>query len=338
MPRISQLTTEQPGSTSDIPLNVGSTTRRANVGQIVGAIYTSQGQMTYAASSGNSTFLNPPTSGAVLTYSSGSSIPAWSIPSAGGNILVATSAVVPAWLAAPTSGAMLGYTTGQGRAEWLISRIGGIFIGNAAGIPSVLSGATSGAILSYSSASSEPSWSIPTSGAVLVASSVGVPTWRALGTSGQILQSTGGSPAWVDAGTTVGWELRRESSQATVTTGTTSMNWLTEDYDSDAFHSTSVNSSIVTITIAGTYIMTASLLFGSSGSSMYMGINEGTSILVHQSITADPFPRVSVSVVKRYATTGTVISVTIETPVAQTVFGSTGANQQTRFSGWRIGP
>ena len=82
-PRISALSTEQPGSTSDLVVNVGSTTRRANVGQVVGAIFSSQGQIPYAASSGNSTFLNPPSSNAILSYSSGTSAPAWIIGSSG---------------------------------------------------------------------------------------------------------------------------------------------------------------------------------------------------------------------------------------------------------------
>ena len=159
MPRISQLTTEQPGSTSDIPLNVGSTTRRANVGQVVGAIFTSQGQIPYAASSGNSTFLNPPSSNAILSYSSASSAPTWIIGSSG-QLFTVSSAGVTTVLAAPTSGAVLTYSTAN-------TSVG-------------------------------PKWEIPTSGATLIASSISVPTWRAIGSSGQIFQTTGGSPAWVN--------------------------------------------------------------------------------------------------------------------------------------------
>ena len=118
MPRISALSTEVAASTSDVIANVGSTTRRLEVQQLLGAQFTSQGQLPYAAGADASTFLAPPTSGAVLTFSSASSVPAWSIP---------------------------------------------------------------------------------TSGAVLVASSLGVPVWRTIGSSGNILQSTGGSPAWVNA-------------------------------------------------------------------------------------------------------------------------------------------
>jgi len=161
MPRISQYSTEVPGSTSRLVGNVGSTTVGFDAGQLIGAIYTSQGQITYAASSKNSTFLNPPSSNAILSYSSGSSAPAWIIGSSG-QLFTVSSAGVTTVLAAPTSGAVMVYSTAN-------SSIG-------------------------------PRWEIPTSGALLTASSVAVPTWLAAGTSGQFLKTSTANntqPAWI---------------------------------------------------------------------------------------------------------------------------------------------
>ena len=256
MPRISQLTTEQPGSTSDIPLNVGSTTRRANVGQVVGAIYTSQGQMAYAASSGNSTFLNPPSSGAVLTYSSGSSIPAWSIP---------------------------------------------------------------------------------TSGAFLAASSLGVPTWIAKGTSGQALQSTGGRPTWT---TPSQWLLSRVSS-VTLTTGVSvAINWLDEEIDTDDFHSTAVNSSHVTITVTGNYLMGFNFILETSvADGVVASIREGTTELSQARFGGGgEIPGMTVSVLRRFATTGATIIPAVFVRTANSIWGSSGAAQLTKFWGFRTGP
>ena len=116
MPVISAISTEVAGSTSDVIANVGSTTRRLELQQLLGAQFTAQGQMPFAAAADISTFLAAPTSGAVLTYSSGSSIPAWSIPTSGA-IFIASSISVPTWLALGTSGQVL-QTTG-GRPSWV---------------------------------------------------------------------------------------------------------------------------------------------------------------------------------------------------------------------------
>src|SRR3990167_6187840 len=227
-PRISALSTEQPGSTSDLVVNVGSTTRRANVGQVVGAIFSSQGQIPYAASSGNSTFLNPPSSNAILSYSSGTSAPAWIIGSSG-QLFTVSSAGVTTVLPAPTSGAILAYSTANGSIgpSWSVVSSGGILTGAAAGTPSWLAVPSSGAVLTYSTASSIPAWSIPTSGAILVASSLGVPVWRAIGTSGQTLESTGGTPTWTTpsgGGTTNAWRVESDSSQVLTTGAWTALN------------------------------------------------------------------------------------------------------------------
>ena len=173
MPRISALSTGTPASTSDIPLNVGSTTVRANVQTILATPLAAQGNLTYADSSVQTTRLASPTSGAVLTYSSGSSIPAWSIPTSGA-LLAASSNGVPVWRALGTSGQVLQSTGGT--PTW----VAGTDIAGTIGT------------------------TIGSSGQVLQ-STGGVATWSAAGTigttagtSGQILQTTAGAATWVN--------------------------------------------------------------------------------------------------------------------------------------------
>lgn len=138
---ISAHSTEAPGSTSDLIGNVGSTTRRFNAQQLLGAIFTSQGQIAYAPSSRNSTFLNPPTSGAVLTYSSGSSAPSWSIPTSGA-VLIASSISVPTWRAVGTSGHLLQSTGGS--PAWVGLTANTLFKGNSSGEIVEVAAGTSG--------------------------------------------------------------------------------------------------------------------------------------------------------------------------------------------------
>ena len=269
MPRISQLSTEAPASTSDLVLNVGSTTRRANVQQILSVPVTAQGDMLFGDSSADSTRLAPPTSGAILAYSSASSAPSWSIPTSGA-VLVASSVGTPVWRAIGTSGQILESTGGTptwvanvdpstghittagtsgqilqttvGAAAWVnttavlaetLTAAGDMLIRSTAGVER-LAQPTSGAVLTFSTVNgtSRALWSIPTSGAVLVASSVGTPVWRAIGTSGQILESTGGTPTWVTqagVGTTEVWVLTKDTSQAFASTGT----WTTVNWKVD---------------------------------------------------------------------------------------------------------
>ena len=134
MPRISQLSTEVAGSTSDVIASVGSTTRRLQVQQLLGAQFTAQGQLPFAAAADESTFLAVPTSGAVLTYSSGSSAPVWSLVTSGG-ILTGAAAGTPTWLAPPTSGAILTYSSGSSIPSWSIPTSGAVLVASSVGVP-----------------------------------------------------------------------------------------------------------------------------------------------------------------------------------------------------------
>ena len=118
MPRISQLSTEIPTSLSVLPGNIGSTTKGFTADQLVGFWSTAQGDMPYAVGARNLARLAPPTSGAVMTYSSASSVPAWTIGTSGGVLIVSTLGV-PSWLAVGTSGQVLtASTAGTGLPTW----------------------------------------------------------------------------------------------------------------------------------------------------------------------------------------------------------------------------
>ena len=304
MPRISALSTEAPASTSDLVLNVGSTTRRANVQQILSVPVTAQGDMLFGDSSADSTRLAPPTSGAILAYSSASSAPSWSIPTSGA-VLVASSVGLPTWRAIGTSGQILESTGGTptwvtnvdpstghittagtsgqvlqttaGAAAWVnttavlsetLTAAGDMLIRSTAGVER-LAAPSSGAVLTYSTVNgtSRALWSVPTSGAVLVASSLGVPEWRAIGTSGQVLESTGGTPTWTTpavAGTTEAFILRHDTPQAIVFGSWNSIDWNTEIFDAADVHSTAANSSRVIIPTSGIWVLGLQVTFNTS--------------------------------------------------------------------------
>src|SRR3990167_961054 len=336
MPRISQYSTEVPGSTSRLVGNVGSTTVGFDAGQLIGAIYTSQGQITYAASSKNSTFLNPPSSNAILSYSSGSSAPAWIIGSSG-QLFTVSSAGVTTVLAAPTSGAVLAYSTANGSIGplWSVVSSGGILTGAAAGTPTWLAPPTSGAVLTYSTASSIPAWSIPTSGATLIASSLAIPVWRAIGTSGQILESTGGTPTWVTRESTIAFELQKATTQAIPGDTWTAINWEQENLDTDNVHSTASNSSLVTVPTSGNYIFGFSVEMGTTLASIFVRITEGTTEIVTVGpLSSTPLaPRQTVGVQRYFPTSGSIMAAGVYS------VGSTNnvlAQTNVRFSGHRL--
>lgn len=153
------------------------------------------GTIWYGNSSKELTELAQPASGAVLTFSSVTKIPAWSMPTSGA-VFVGSSVGVPQWLACPSSGALLAWSSVNAAVEWSKPTSGAVMVGTSVGTPSWLAKPSSGAVLTWSSADAAVAWSVPTSGAILIASSIGAPEWLALGASGLYLQSTGGKPGW----------------------------------------------------------------------------------------------------------------------------------------------
>ena len=318
---ISAHTTAAPGSTSDLIGNVGANTRRFNAQQLLGAIFTSQGQLLYSPSSFNSTFLNPPSSNAMLSYSSGSSAPAWIIGSSG-QFWYVSSAGVSTVLAAPSSGAVLVYSTANTSVgpRWEIPTSGALFAASSLGVPTWIALGTSGQILQSTGGS--PAWVASTavlretltgSGDMLITSSAGDVTRLGLGTSGQVLQSTGSRPTWVAptaGGSTSGWKLTHNTTQAIAASGSV-LNWNVETFDSDAFHSTVTNSSLVTITSPGTYLMGVQASFNTSALAIEIIIRNGTTELAYHSFTASGGGnhRVNASMLQNFATSGDTLNV-----------------------------
>ena len=223
MPLINKLSsvggTTNVASTSVLIVNVGSTTMKAYVHQILAGIFTTAGEIPYAVSSVESAALAPPSSGAILSFSTVTGLPAWSVPSSGA-ILIASSVGTPKWLAIGTSGQILQTsggvptwvdsslvdgtllstvgTSGQilqttgGVATWIGLTTGGLFYGNSSNEVTVLGVGTSGYLLQ--STGGIPAWvPAPSTGQITTA-----------GTSGQVLQTTGGAAAWVNSTTLLG--------------------------------------------------------------------------------------------------------------------------------------
>src|SRR3990167_5555803 len=349
MPRISQLTTEAPASTSDLVLNVGSTTRRANIQQILSVPVTAQGDILFGDSSADTTRLASPTSGAILAYSSASSAPSWSIPTSGA-VLVASSVGLPTWRAIGTSGQILQTTVGA--AAWVnttavlaetLTAAGDMLIRSTAGVER-LAQPTSGAVLTFSTVNgtSRALWSIPTSGAVLVASSVGTPVWRAIGTSGQILESTGGTPTWVTqagVGTTEVWVLTKDTSQAFASTGTwTTVNWKVDEIDTDNFHSTATSAAEVNIRVAGTYLMGVIVnLEPNATGSRQLRILEGSTMIIRteQDPSTIGASGLQAHVVRNFGTSGITLTVEVLTE-GSTAAITAGSGLDAKWWGHRI--
>src|SRR3990167_8686288 len=304
MPRISQLTTEQPNSTSDLPINVGSTTRRANVQQILSVPVTSQGDMLFGDSSADTTRLAPPTSGAVLAYSSASSAPSWSIPTSGA-VLVASSVGLPTWRALGSSGQILESTGGT--PTWVTAVDPSTGHITTAGTSGQILQTTAGAAtwINQSDLTGTPD---PSTGHITTA-----------GTSGQVLQTTAGAAAWVNS-TTIGdnttnaWKVYRATSLALSTVGGWNpISWDAEEMDTDSFFTTG-NSSVI-IRVPGTYIIGASWQINAPTLPHYARIIEGSTgastVLVQHGGSTSPFDRGTITVMRNFPSSGTAVEFNI---------------------------
>ena len=282
-------------------------------------------------------------------------VPAWkdssvflsTIMTAAGDLLIRSSAGIVR-LAGASSGSILRYSTIDGAVgpEWVILDPTEILVGTSAlaiGTSEQVLTVTDGAVTwEDNDGAGLPTTAGITSGAMVrqAADNASQEFFEA-GTSGQVLQVVTGLPAWatVTGLSQTGWELRRETTQ-TITTGTAgiAIEWLTEDEDTDGFHSTVSNSSIVTIKIAGTYAISASVLLSGAASTSDFSIRNGSTVLTQQSVSTAGFPRFSVSLIKRFATTGDTLQCNVFRSQAGAILGASGTDQQTRFSGYRIGP
>ena len=102
-------------------------------------------------------------------------------------------------------------------------------------------------------------------------------TKLALGTAGQVLKVNGGAtaPEWGAAGSTfAGCYLKATTNQSISNNSYTVINWNAEDYDTDGYHSTSVNNSRITIPAgkAGYYLFHSMITFDSTSTTGARGI------------------------------------------------------------------
>jgi hypothetical protein len=113
------------------------------------------GTIWYGNSSKELTELAQPSSGAVLTFSSVTKIPAWSMPTSGA-VFVGSSIGVPTWLAKPSSGALLQWSSANSAVEWSVPTSGAIMIASSIGAPEWLALGASGLYLQ--STGGKPGW------------------------------------------------------------------------------------------------------------------------------------------------------------------------------------
>lgn len=236
MPSISSISTEAPGSTSDLIGNVGSTTVRFSAEQLLSIPIDAEGDLLRGDSSNNTTRIAIGTSGYVLQSTGG--VPKWVAktdgdPSTGHISTIGTSGYVlqstggaAVWKAqsdltgtpdpstghittAGTSGQIL-QTTGSA-AKWVGLAAGNLFYGNSSGEITELGIGTSGYILQ--STGGIPAWVVNTGSSAggALPSTAGISSgallrqdaantgqeWLASGSSGQTLETTGGMPTWV---------------------------------------------------------------------------------------------------------------------------------------------
>ena len=211
----------------------------------------------------NSGFLTAaPTSGAVLTYSSASSAPTWSIPTSGA-VLVASSVGTPIWRALGTSGQILQSTGGS--PTWVDDPSTG----------HITTAGTSGQILQTSA------------GAATWVNSTTIPGAlpSTVGTSGQYLESTGGVAAWIT-------RPKVRADQET-TVNMTNVTWTavsptTTRFDegiTTGMHTTALNTTRITIDSTGIWLIMGEVNMDptSLGNSRLTRILENNSTVVGQS-------------------------------------------------------
>jgi len=168
--------------------------------------------------------------------------------------------------------------------QTIIGAKGDIVVGTANDTASVLSAGTNGFVLSANSATTSGlQWIaqddsnaiqnalLTTTGDTIYASGASTPARLGIGTTGQVLTVSGGLPAWAtpSSGTPafVGATAYRTANQSFTGGVATAVLLTDESYDTDAFHSTSSNTSRFTIPSGkdGKYQVTYNLRFEATG-------------------------------------------------------------------------
>jgi hypothetical protein len=103
-----------------------------------------------------------------------------------------------------------------------------------------------------------------TTGDTIYSSSGSTPARLGIGTTGQVLTVAGGVPTWATAGAGfVGVKVFQSADQSLSNATFTAITFNSETFDTDGFHSTSVNTSRLTVPSgkAGYYLVTAQLAY-----------------------------------------------------------------------------
>lgn len=107
-----------------------------------------------------------------------------------------------------------------------------------------------------------------TDGELITWDASGNPTTVAVGTSGQVLTSNGAgaAPTFQAAagGTSASAKVRKTTAQSINNSTATLLTWDSEDFDTDTIHDTSSNTSRLTATTAGKYLLIANIVFSSN--------------------------------------------------------------------------
>jgi hypothetical protein len=165
---------------------------------------------------------------------------------------------------------LLGGTTGQVLAKttnadmdftWTTPQVGDI-TGVTAGV-GISGGGTSGTV----TVTNDMATTITTAGDLIYGTGSGTYTRRGIGSTSQVLTVAGGVPTWATPAATTptfaGCFIYGTSNQTVANATVTTVNFGAENFDSDGFHSTSVNNSRITIPAGkgGKYLVTAARFF-----------------------------------------------------------------------------
>jgi hypothetical protein len=117
---------------------------------------------------------------------------------------------------------------------------------------------------------------LTTNGDLLYGTGSGALSRLGIGSTSQVLTVTGGVPVWAAAGggaAFVGCSVYKSASQSLTNEVVTAITWDSEDYDTDAIHSTSSNTSRFTVPSGKTgYWLFAGVVMYATGTGDYRGI------------------------------------------------------------------
>lgn len=171
----------------------------------------------------------------------------------------------------------LWYYTGS---AWAASGATGDIEGVTAGV-GISGGGTSGTV----TITNDMATTITTNGDLLYGTGSGTYTRRAIGTTGQVLTVSGGVPTWATVSSTptfVGCRVYVSTDTSIPASTDVIINFNNENFDTNAFHDTSVNTSRMTIPTgyAGKYLVQANVAYsGNSTSNRVINILKNGSIV-----------------------------------------------------------